>query len=72
VPLIKGRNYGFQIGRGLAPTYVINLTATFNRDGSKATVFGHAKGENGYAFYIQKESGRPDDIAQAVAASGGL
>jgi hypothetical protein len=67
---------GFEIGwllkpvkNVLAPTNVIDLTAIFDRDGSKATVVGHAKGKNGYAFSIKEGSGRPDDVAQAVAAS---
>ena len=53
----------------LAPTNVIDLTAAYEADGKKATVFGHAKGRTGYAFYIRDETGRPDEIAQAAAAA---
>jgi hypothetical protein len=53
----------------LEPTNVIDLTAIFDRDGSKATVIGHAKGKNSYAFDIEEASGRPDDVALTAAAS---
>ena len=53
----------------LAPTNVIDLTASYEADGKKATVFGHAKGRTGYAFYVRDDTGRPDEIAQAAAAA---
>ena len=53
----------------LAPTNVIDLTASYEADGKKATVFGHAKGRPGYAFYVRDDTGRPDEIAQAAAAA---
>jgi hypothetical protein len=53
----------------LAPTNVIDLTVSYDADGKKATMFGHAKGSTGYAFYIGDEGGLPNEIAQAAAAA---
>jgi Subtilase family len=53
----------------LAPKNVIDLTVSFEGDGKKASMFGHAKGKTGYAFYFQDETGRPDEIARAAAAA---
>ncbi|MEA2883849.1 MAG: hypothetical protein QOH32_3105 [Bradyrhizobium sp.] len=53
----------------LAPTNVIDLTVSYDADGKKATVFGQAKGRDGYAFYVRDEGGLPDEIAQAAAAA---
>lgn len=53
----------------LAPTNVIDLTASYEADGKKATVFGHAKGRSGYAFMLRDDTGRPDEIVRAAAAA---
>jgi hypothetical protein len=53
----------------LAPTNVIDLTVSYEADGKKATLFGQAKGRNGYAFYVRDEGGLADEIAQAAAAA---
>jgi hypothetical protein len=53
----------------LAPTNVIDLTVSYEADGKKATLFGQAKGNAGYAFYVRDEGGLPDEIAQAAAAA---
>ena len=53
----------------LAPTNVIDLTVSYDADGKKATMFGHAKGSTGYAFYIRDEGALPNEVAQAAAAA---
>jgi hypothetical protein len=53
----------------LAPTNVIDFTASFDADGKSVSLFGHAKGPSKYAFFLRDDTGRADEVAQAAAAS---
>jgi hypothetical protein len=53
----------------LAPRNVIDLTVSYEEDGKKVSVFGHAKDRSGYAFFFQSNTASPAEVVRAAAAS---